>query len=409
MLAKRMASGDYSRSLIYLTAMRSVRSVAAGIVFVVFPYMAKELLGLSMAYLGIIYATAGLATAGFSIAFGYLADLLGRKLSLLISSLLLTLSSLVMLVKFDLATAFLAAVLGGISATGAMGAGGVGGTVAPVQNAIIADITTSTARTRTISLLFFLGSLTAAAGTLLGGLLPYRLELALATIISGAALVLLAPMKLPDVRARSLSMRSRANAFKFSVTGMLNGLTNGLVIPYILPIFIYVYHAPRPLAADVVTAASVIATFSMLAAPALERKMGFVRSITVTRALTIPLMAAFPFVGSFWAAAALYLLYPAFRVIAIPVQQSLLLELTPPEERGRVSGYNQGSRLALSSAATYAAAPAFDPSSGYIWAPFAAYGILMAVNIYLYWKFFAAEEAKRRRAARGGGLAALEA
>ena len=74
---------DYRQSLTYLAAMRTVRSVAAGIIYVVFTYLAKEVLHISMFELGIIYATAGAATAALSVVYdaqlehGYVEDLLG--------------------------------------------------------------------------------------------------------------------------------------------------------------------------------------------------------------------------------------------------------------------------------------------------------------------------------------------
>ncbi|MGC9113132.1 MFS transporter [Acidilobus sp.] len=397
-----------TRSLAYLSVLRSLRSVAAGILFIVFPYMVRELLHGSLFELGIMYAVAGLATAGLSIVVGYMSDLIGRKASLYISSALLVLTPIVMLVKFNLAAAFAAAILGGISATGTMGAGGVGGVVGPVQNAIIADLTHRGNRTKLISLLSFIGSVTAAAGTLIGGMFNYREELLLATVISAASMLLIPPLKLPDVRARGLSMKSKVNAFKFSVTGMLNGLASGLTAPFIVPIFIYVYDAPRYLTGEVTTAASLIATFSMLLAPKLEDSLGFLRSIYITRGLTIPIMLAFPLVGNFWAAVGLYLVYPMLRVIAIPVQQSFLLELTPPEERGRVSGYNQGSRLLLSSVGTFIGSPFFYLQDASLLGlmplyavPFLAYAVAMGANIYLYRRFFGADEARLRRSSVG--------
>jgi hypothetical protein len=64
---------------------------------------------------------------------GYAADLWGRRNSLYVASALMVASSLILLVRIDVYTAVAAAILGGISATGTMGAGGVGGAVAPVQ------------------------------------------------------------------------------------------------------------------------------------------------------------------------------------------------------------------------------------------------------------------------------------
>jgi MFS family permease len=74
----------YRQSLIYLATMRTVRSMVAGIIYVVFTYLAKEVLHISMFKLGIIYATAGAATAALSVVVGYITDLIGRKASLYI-------------------------------------------------------------------------------------------------------------------------------------------------------------------------------------------------------------------------------------------------------------------------------------------------------------------------------------
>ncbi len=389
---------DYrERSLAYLAALRAVRSVSAGIIFVVFPYIVKDVLHLGIFMLGIMYASAGAFTAALSIVVGYMADLFGRKRSLYVASALLVVTPLVLLVRVTTATAFISAMLGGISATGAMGAGGVGGVVAPVQNAIIADLSEGRRRTGLISLMSFLGSVTAAGGTLVGGYLGYRDELMVATAFAAVSTALIPFMRLRDIRGSSLSLRSARNAMKFSITGLMNGLTNGLTVPFVVPIFAYIYHAPRSLTSDVVTAASLLATFSMLIAPELERRLGFLRSIIITRALTIPLMLAFPFAGSFWVAAGLYLAYPTLRVIAIPVQQSFLLELTPPDERGRVSGFNQGSRLLFSSVGTFSSSFFFDAGPGSevptYSVPFMLYAVLTGLNVYLYWAFFSKEEA----------------
>ncbi|MGC8556178.1 MAG: MFS transporter [Conexivisphaera sp.] len=376
------------RPLAILALMRVVRSVAAGIIYIVYPYIAIKELGLPLGELGIIYAGAAIATAALSVVLGYAADLWGRRSSLYAASSLMVISSLLLLLRIDLYTAVAAAILGGISATGSMGAGGVGGAVAPVQTAVLADLTSREERTRYVTLLNFASTLASTAGLLIGGLMSYAAGLATATALGAAALLLIAALDVPGVRARSARMgrEGARTAAKFSVTGMLNGLSSGLVTPFLIPVFIMLYDVPRSSMGFYSFLSSLIAVFAMLSAPALESRLGFVRSISITRGITVVLMAAFPFVRSLYASLAIYLAYPALRVVAIPVQTSGMVSMVPPEERGRTAGLNQGFRLGFASVGTLISAPFMDP--GVLWVPFVAYSAVMSVNVALYRRFF---------------------
>lgn len=376
------------RPLAVLTSMRILRSLAAGILYIIYPYIVVKGLGLSVKELGAIYAGAALATAAFSVLLGYAADLWGRRNSLYVASALMVASSLILLVRIDVYTAVAAAILGGISATGTMGAGGVGGAVAPVQTAILADLTSRGERTKYIAWLNFASTLASTAGLLMGGILSYAAGLLIATVLGAAALGMIAILDAPDIRARAARMRSQSSkiAAKFSITGILNGLSSGLVTPFMIPIFIMLYDIPRDAMGFYSSLSSVIAVFVMLSAPLLERRLGFVKSIAVTRGSTVVLLAVFPFVRILYVSLAIYLIYPALRVMAIPVQTSGMMSMVSPEERGRTSGLNQGFRLAFASVGTIAASPFMDP--GLLWVPFIAYGAIMSVNVALYHRFF---------------------
>ncbi len=384
-------NGNVIKSLNYLAIIRIIRSISAGMISIVYPYIAIKMLHFNLSTLGFVYALAALMTALFSIAFGYLADFIGRRLSLFISSLTLTISILILLIKINFFTAVIAAILGGISNTGAMAGGGIGGSVAPVQNALIADLTTRKNRTTLISLISFFGNIAAAGGTLLGGVFSYKLELELATIISVLPLIFVYFIESQHIRARSIKMKAGNVTLKFSVTGILNGLSSGLITPFLIPIFIVLYDVSRSYMSIYTTIASLLATFSMLLAPKIDKAIGFLRSIYITRGLTIPLMLIFPFIRILPVSLAIYIIYPALRVIAIPIQQSAMLSMVPPEERGRISGLNQGSRLGFSSIGTFAAAPFMDASL--ISLPFISYSVVMALNIYLYKRFFGSKNA----------------
>ncbi len=376
------------RPLAILAGIRVTRSLAAGIIYIIYPYLVLKALGLTAKELGMIYAAAAMATALISILAGYAADLAGRRTSLYLSSSLLVISSLLLMLRIDVYTAVAAAVLGGISATGTMGAGGVGGAVAPVQTAILADLTSREERTKYVTWLNFWSTLASTAGVVMGGVLSYWDGILLATALGAAATAMIALLEVPDVRARGARMSERGSrvAAKFSVTGILNGLSSGLITPYLIPVFILLYDVPRSTMGIYSSISSLIAIFSMLAAPALERKTGFVRSIAITRGLTVVLMAAFPFVRIFYVSLAIYLAYPALRVVAIPIQTSGMVSMVPPEERGRTAGLNQGFRLAFASVGTLAASPFMDPVL--LWVPFMAYCAIMSANVALYHRFF---------------------
>ncbi|WP_232085617.1 MFS transporter [Conexivisphaera calida] len=376
------------RPLMVLAGMRVTRSLAAGVIYIIYPYIALKDLGLPAKELGIIYAAAALATALLSILVGYAADLMGRRASLYMASSLMVVSSLLLLLRIDIYTAVAAAILGGISATGTMGAGGVGGAVAPVQTAILADLTSREERTRYITWLNFGSTLASTAGLFVGGIMDYEAGLATATVLGLAALLSVALLDTPEVRARTARMGREGSrvAAKFSATGILNGLSSGLVSPFLVPIFILLYDIPRSTMGIYSSLSSIIAVFVMLSAPAMERKLGFVRSIAITRGATVVLLALFPFIRILYVSLAIYLAYPALRVAALPVQTSGMVSMVPPEERGRTTGFNQGFRLAFASVGTLVASPFIDP--GLLWVPFIAYSAIMSANVALYRRFF---------------------
>ncbi len=77
------------RQLLLLILFRLARSLAAGIIILVFPYYVLQSLHYGAFMLGLLYTAATLATAGFALLFGFLTDLWGRKGTLVLSGALL--------------------------------------------------------------------------------------------------------------------------------------------------------------------------------------------------------------------------------------------------------------------------------------------------------------------------------
>ncbi|MGH9688153.1 MAG: MFS transporter [Candidatus Acidiferrales bacterium] len=366
---------------------RLTRTLAAGLIAVAFPYYILNRLHYSAFILGILYAAATISTAGLALLFGYLADVWGRKGTLLLAGILLPAGALLAFWSGHLAFLFPAVMLGGFSATGARASGGAGGAAQPPQNAAISDLTTLEDRTHYFSWFTFLSGLFGAGGVLLARVLGGRDAFLAAGLISAAGLLFILPMKLPhrqrDERMRSKSLKVIA---KFSITGAVNGFSQGLVIPFLIPFFVLVYHLPRPRMAAYAFIAEVLSSVALLVAPLIERKIGFVKGVALTRGIGAALLVTLPLTHSLPLAIAIYLVTPALRVVAVPAQQTALTAMVREGETGRALGMSQVARLSASTGAIAFTGYAFGADD--IALPFYAYAAVIAFSLMLYFRFF---------------------
>jgi len=376
------------KCIVFLTLFRVFRSIAAGMIAIAFPYRILVDLKYSASTLGLIYTAATIATAFFGLLFGYLADIFNKKFTLLLAAILLPLSSMIIYSSNNLFLLFLGAMLGGISATGSTAGGGVGGAAAPIQNAIITDLTSSEERTFYFSLLMFIGSIVAAAGSL-GAKFVSNIEIFLvASIVSLCSVFVILPIRLKNdsKNSKSFMLKNVLTIGKFTLTGMLNGLSQGLITPFLIPFFIITYKLDRTLMSNYAFMSGLIAAFSMLLGPCLKRRFGFLKSIVFTRGLGTILTIIMPIFKVLPVSIFVYFSMPALRVMALPVQQSAMTDMVDSDEVGRALGVNQVTRLASSSVGTLFSGYMFDISD--VALPFYVYGGIMSLNIYLYYRFF---------------------
>lgn len=387
-LEKQVSDG---RSLTVLGGLRVFRSVSAGMVNVAFPFLVLSQLQLGDYLLGGIYAAATIGTALIGLAFGFSADMMGRKASFVVALALLPASAFILAATNSLPALALAAVVGGISATGSLPGGGVGGAAQPIQSALTTELTSRKDRTRYYSLLAFISGVAAAAGAYLAGVAALQ-QVFIAAGVLGVVSVFMSPfVKMKKTVRKRARLVSGGAIGKFSLTGVLNGLSQGLVTPFLIPFFITVYGVSRPEMALYAGASGVVASFALLLAPRIERTLGFLKGIVTTRGASIVLAVVLPLVRLFPVSLAVYMLLPATRVMALPVQQSAMMDLVAGDERGAAFGINQTARLLSSSAGTYLAGFEFaslelDPAALDI--PFGLYAVVLAVNLGLYWGFF---------------------
>lgn len=374
------------QSLFLLAVFRMSRSVAAGMIAIAFPYLVLTSLHRSALVLGLLYTAAALATAGLGLVVGFLADVWGQKRALVAVGLLLPLSSLLMFTSGRLWVLFIASMVGGYSATGSLTGGGVGGAAQPVQVVTLAHLTTSENRTFIFSLFTFMGGTFAAVGALTARLFTVHDVFLAATLVSFAGIAGLGPVKFREYRGNIRHLSSKGVIGKFSLTGALNGFASGLVIPFLIPFFVIVYHVPKSQMSVYGFIAGFLGSVALLLATYLERLWGFVGTVALTRGLGAGLLILLPLTHFFIIALLIYFVTPALRVMALPVQQAAITEMVSFDEVGRALGINQVARLAASSGAISFTGYMFDIAD--VGLPFYAYAVVMACNIYLYFRFF---------------------
>ena len=369
----------------FLTAARVSRSIAGGMIGVAFPYFILTRLHYGAFQMGVIFVSARIATAVLGFFSGVAADSQGKRRTLIIVSLLLPLSAFIVFLSTSFWWIMSAAMIGGFSATGSLG-GGVSGAVQPVQNAVLAELTNGDERTKFYSVFSFISGLATALGSLLTKVMTIRDVFLAASIISLAAIPALWNLHVSDTRKKIGKLKTKMVIGKFTLTGLLNGMSQGLVVPFLIPYFVLVYHMPMSEMSVYAFAGRALGSVAILGAPLLERRLGFVKSVVATRGLGLVLIMLLPVVRFLPVAIAIYILAPSLRVAAAPIQRSELTKRVHGDDLGRALGINQVARLAASSTGT--------GLSGYLMqnalydVPFLAYGILMIGNLCLYVKLF---------------------
>jgi MFS family permease len=375
-------------SVALLILFRISRSIAGGMVIVALPYLVLNRLHETSLALGAIYVVGVMSTAFLAVGAGYLSDRWDHKGALLITGAMVPISALMVYVNQSFPMVLAASVVGGFAATGSLIGGGVGGAAQPVQSSVIARLSTTENRTRYYSVLAFLSGIAGAGGAMLVHYFSIRNTFLAAAIISAVGAVLLTFIAIPEYVVSKPVARTQSNQAirHFSITGALNGLSQGLITPFLIPFFVLVYHLSKSRMAVYTAIGSVLASIALLAAPALERRMGFVRSITFTRGLGTAMLLVMAVWHNLWIGLAIYLITPALRIAALPAQQSAIINRVEGQSMGRALAMNQVTRLSASSAAMICTGFLFDISE--VEMPFILYAGVMAVNIYLYYRFF---------------------
>ncbi len=370
---------------------RILRGIAAGTLVVAFPYFVLSSFPHGELLLGVFYAAGTVTSAIAGFAVGSWFDRHPTRILTLIVISLLALGLLMLAVlPRNFAVVLVASALAGVAATGSMAGGGSGGIAAPIQGALVAHLIPDKLRTETYAFLTFIAGFGAAAGVGLSGILaaePLFLLGVAASFLSLIPIVMLPqkafmPMPAPIAQESKMALRN------FSITGILNGFSQGLAIPFLIPFLILRFHASVAPLSFAAAVGSIVGSFALLTAPWFDRHFGLVKSMVITRGASIAALLGIVFVPSFPVALALFVIFPALRVAALPVQQRAITNIAGEGNTGTVLGANQGTRLLSAAGGSALAGVLFDHAL--ILFPFLGYALIAGSNLALYRKFFGA-------------------
>ena len=334
------------RQIPLLAAIRGLRSFSFGYISYLVPLYLYHI-GFSIVEVGIYALIATIASSFLLLLSGFLGDLYSKRNTLILVSILPGLAFLAFLLTRNFYIIFATAILG--LSFSAIGGGAGGGPVAPVMNALVADIVERQKRTRIYSNLMIISII----GAILGGFVASRLEVSIASYY--AYLFLLAFLLTfisiflmlfleekgrgsedPPAESRKrgvLPTKSVRNIGLISLAGMMGSLGLGVVTP-LMSIYFSIIGFTDSEISDIFTLSYLAAGIGVVFASFFERSFGSINSVVVLRLLGSGLFVLIPFVSPL-IAAIVYISRTGIYQMALPIRQNFQMSVIISSERAR--------------------------------------------------------------------------
>ncbi len=285
------------------------------------------------------------------------ADRFGRRRTLLIGALLMVAAGGVFAVSSSFLVLLIAATIGVISPSGYEV-----GPFLSVELAALSQVVSDRSRTTVFAWYALAGSLATASGSLAGGLLVGRLQLArvapLASYrcnVAGYALMGLALGAIflrlsPTAEARAAGPRAAkwwhfGVAHSWSVVLRLAALFSvdafggGFVVQSLVAYWFYLrFDVPPAVLGAIFFGANILAGFSALLAAPLARRFGLVNTMVFTHLPSNVLLILVPLMPNLPLAITVLLLRFSISQMDVPTRQSYVMAVVPAEERSAAAG-----------------------------------------------------------------------
>ncbi|MBI5000826.1 MAG: MFS transporter [Euryarchaeota archaeon] len=368
-------------------------------------------LGLSPVFYGTLMLISGMMTIATLLFSGYLSDKVGRKRVLAAGLLLSTLGSASFFLFTDSQAVWglmLAVALGGI-------AGGLSG---PASNAFLSELSTESDRKYLFSFSSFVGTVGAAIGTILGGLIPgifmgtfgyellssYRMVFFFAVFFQLAALLVLVavkngmgrPAERPAAKATPRDVRKLIAMFSMPMA--MIGFGAGFVIPYFQVFFQRQFDADITSIAAAFMLNNAVMALALLLIPKAAERMGSVKAMLATQGIAVVILSIIPFVYPpfFWVSVGLFVARMVLMNVSGPVLTSFMLCVVPEENRGAASSATMFAWMGANAVGTFLGGPSWALGANYL-VNFAICIALYIGGLSLYAIFFFGMDDRKRR------------
>ncbi|MBE0683343.1 MAG: MFS transporter [Anaerolineales bacterium] len=357
-------------------------------------------LGFDEAMLGNLITTSSFVALIAALPMGYLADIIGRKGSLLLSGALLSISILAMALWQSETSFYSMNVLSGIAQSLA------GVTMSP----FLMENSNEKERTYLFSFGQGLQMTMASVGNWIGGYLPTWMGNAKNVIATsstaygdsiliigiGAALAILPLIFLTSPKLEH-SQRAIFAPFQYAAKNpvlltklilpmLLTSLGAGLIMPFMNVFFRVVHHQPDPVIGALFAWGSLAMGIGLLIAPPLAERTGKIQLVVITQALSIPFLILLGFSPIFWVGAATYYIRLTLMNMSSPVYQTFIMEHVEPTGRATVASltsmaWNFGWAFSPTISGWLQVKYGFGP-------PFMGTIVLYTISVIMYWAFF---------------------
>lgn len=376
-----------------------ISGASMGIYRLLFNFFALSL-GYDEALLGNLITTSSLTALIAALPMGYLTDILGRKRSLVISSLLVTISLLVMIL-FPSVVVFI-----GMNVLLGLAQSLAGVSMGP----FLMENSGEKERTYLFSFSSGLQMGSAFIGNWVGGYLPtwmgqfwntlptspsaYAWSLAIVTVgtfISAGPLLLLKSKK-QAVDERSIFAPLAYFKGNSSLLGrlilpmLITSIGAGLFMPFMNIFYRQVHHQTDSAIGSMFAIGSLAMGLGLLIAPPLADRFGKIQLVVITQGISIPFLILLGFSPVYGLSALAYYVRLGLMNMTSPVYQTFVLEKVEPSARGTVA-----SLVSMANSFGWAFSPTISGmlQVKYGFSPvFMSTLILYIISVYLYWRYF---------------------
>jgi MFS family permease len=387
-----------------------VAGVAIGIFRLLFNFYVLSL-GFDEKLLGNLVTTSSLAALIFALPMGYMADILGRKVSLLISAVIVSFTIGMMVIWPVPSMLYAMNILSGVAQSLA------GVTMSPFL------MENSSERERTYLFSFSSGiqMVSASVGNWIGGYLPswvadarsveavssqaYGGSIMVVAITLAISIIPLIVIKMPrlDHSERtvfapfSYAAKNPKKLTRLVLPMLITSIGAGLIMPFMNVFFRLQYHQSDEVIGVLFAWGSLAMGLGLLAAPPLADRYGKIQIVVITQGLSIPFLILLGFSPLFWASAVAYYIRVALMNMSSPIYQTFVMEQVEPSSRAMVASlvsmsWNFGWAISPTISGILQVRYGFGP-------PFLGTIILYAISVFLYWFFWWRKSESRELAA----------